>query len=72
MSGDKVSVLISKSLYDTIKRNIELSQGHFNSVEEYVEFVLNEVADEKEEHEQAISPEEEENVKERLRRLGYL
>ena len=49
-----------------------MTHNHYISLLYHMEFVLNEVADEKEEPEQAISPEEEENVKERLRRLGYL
>jgi hypothetical protein len=45
----------------------------FHSLEEYITFVLEEVLKEEgEEHDQAISEEEEEQVKSRLRALGYL
>ena len=71
MSEDKVPVYISKSLYDKAKKYIE-EQGGFSSVEELVEFVLNEVLAEEEQPEQVFSKEEEEKVKERLRALGYL
>ena len=43
MSEDKVSVSLSKSLYDKIKEKIEESGGAFKSVEDYIEFVLEEL-----------------------------
>ncbi len=70
MSEDKVSILISKELYDKAKKYIE-EHGGFSSVEELVEFVLSEVLTE-EEPESVYSKEEEEKIKERLRALGYL
>ncbi|RLF09704.1 MAG: CopG family transcriptional regulator [Thermoprotei archaeon] len=70
MSEERVSITIPRKLYDEIKRRVEESQGEFKSVEEYVEFVLNEIV--KEEAEEVYSPEEEEEIKKRLRALGYL
>jgi hypothetical protein len=70
MSEDKVPIYISKKLYNEIKKRVEESQDAFKSVEEYVEFVLNEVV--KEEEELSYSPEEEEEIKRRLKSLGYL
>ncbi len=70
MSEERVSITIPRKLYDEIKRRVEESQGEFKSVEEYVEFVLNEIV--KEEAEEVYSPEEEEEIKRRLRALGYL
>jgi len=70
MSEDKVPIYISKKLYNEIKKRVEESQGAFKSVEEYIEFVLNEVV--KEEEELSYSPEEEEEIKRRLKSLGYL
>lgn len=71
MGEERVPVYIPKSLYESIKKAVEESGGGFKSVEEYVEFVLNEVVGE-EESEEAYSPEEEEEIKKRLRALGYI
>ncbi len=71
MSEDKVAVCISKDLYKKVKKKVEESEGAFNSVEEYVEFVLEELLKEEEE-ETPFTPEEEEEIKRRLRALGYL
>jgi hypothetical protein len=70
MGEDKVPIYISKKLYNEIKKRVEESQNAFKSVEEYIEFVLNEVV--KEEEELSYSPEEEEEIKRRLKSLGYL
>jgi hypothetical protein len=69
MSEDKVPIYISKKLYNEIKKRVEESQDAFKSIEEYVEFVLNEVV---KEEELSYSPEEEEEIKRRLKSLGYL
>ena len=71
MSEERVSITIPRRLYEEIKRRVAESQGEFKSVEEYVEFVLNEVVKEEEPGE-VYSPEEEEEIKRRLRALGYL
>lgn len=68
---EKVPVYIPKNLYGEIERRVESSRGEFKSVEEYVEFVLREVVKE-EEPEEVYTPEEEREVKQRLRSLGYL
>ncbi len=70
MSKEKVSIQISKELYDKVKKYIE-EQGGFSSVEEFVEFVINEVLSEESESFE-MSKEDEEKVKERLRALGYI
>ncbi len=70
MTSEKVAIHISRELYEKIKKFVE-SQGGFSSVEEFVEFVLNEVLSE-ETTAPTMSKEEEEKVKERLRALGYL
>ncbi len=69
-SEDKVSIEISKQLYEKAKKFIK-EQGGFSSVEELVEFLLQEVLTE-EEGGKELSKEEEEKVKERLRALGYI
>lgn len=68
--SEKVTIQISKELYEKARQYIE-KIGGFNSVEEFIEFVLNEVLSE-ETGETALSKEEEELVKQRLRSLGYL
>jgi len=64
-------VSISKKLVDEIQRRNDESGGEFKTVEEYIEFVLTEILRE-DEPEQVYTPEEEEEIKERLRRLGYI
>ena len=69
MSSEKVNISISKELYDKIQEYIK-KLGGFNSVEEFIEFVLKEVISE--EATPMYSKEEEEKIKERLRALGYI
>ena len=69
MSEDKVPVYIKKELYEKAKRFIE-EEGGFDSVEELVEFLIQEAVETGEV--EGLSPEEEEQVKERLKKLGYL
>ncbi len=70
MDSEKVTIQISKKLYDKIQDYIK-RLGGFNSVEEFVEFVLGEVLTEEEEK-TTYSKEDEEKIKERLRALGYI
>ncbi len=60
---------LPNDLYEKIEETIKGTE--FKSVEEYVIFVLEEVLKEEEEAE-PLSPEEEAQVKERLKGLGYL
>ena len=62
---------ISKELVDEIQRRLDESIGEFNSVEDFIEFALTEVL-RKEEQEQPYTHEEEEEIKKRLRALGYI
>ena len=71
MSDEYVAVKIPKSLYDEIRKRVKESGGEFKDAEEYVTFVLSEVVKEDEE-ENVYTPEEEEEIKRRLRQLGYL
>jgi Arc/MetJ-type ribon-helix-helix transcriptional regulator len=65
------AVSLSAELYGRIEERVR--ETGFGSVDEYVTFVLNEVLKEEgEETEVAFSKEEEEEVKKRLRALGYL
>ena len=71
MAEEKKNVAIPAQLYDAINQRV--METEFTSVEEYVTFVLEEVLKEDDEEEDvAFSPEDEEEVKKRLRALGYL
>ena len=63
MSGDNVSVLIPRNIYEKIRRRVELSQGEFKSVEEYVGFVLSEIVSEEEAKKWLNALDEKENRK---------
>lgn len=65
------AVFLSAELYGRIDERVKATG--FGSVDEYVTFVLEEVLKEEgEEEERAFSKEDEEEVKKRLRALGYL
>lgn len=67
----KKALFLSADLYRKIEERVKVTE--FDSVEEYVTFVLEEVLkDEQEEEERTFTEEEEEEVKNRLRSLGYL
>jgi len=68
--NDKVTIEISKNLYERAEEFIKDS-GSFQSVEELIEFLLNEVLSEEQES-YKMTKEEEEEVKKRLRSLGYI
>jgi Arc/MetJ-type ribon-helix-helix transcriptional regulator len=68
--SDKVIIKISKDIYEKAEEFIKDS-GSFQSVEELIEFLLNEVLSEEQESHK-MTKEEEEEVKRRLRSLGYI
>ena len=73
MSEKEYTVTIPEDVYKKIEGRIE--GAGFDSVSDYVTYVLREVLaslEEEEEEEQVFSEEEEEKVKERLRALGYI
>ena len=67
--GEKEAVFLPAELYSKLEERVKATD--FGSVDEYVEFVMEEVVKEEEE-ERAFSKEEEEEVKKRLKDLGYL
>ena len=67
---EKRAVSLSAELYCKIEKRVNTTD--FSSVEEYVTFVLEEVIKEENEEEKAFSKEDEEEVKKRLKALGYL
>lgn len=72
MNEEYGEIRIPTRLIGEIEERIGATE--FESVEEYVTFVLEEVVrdDEEEEPEEVFSEEDEAKVKERLRALGYL
>jgi len=69
MKEEKKTVSLPAELYGKIEQRITGTE--FNSVDEYANFVLAEVLKE-EESETSFSKEDEEEVKRRLKGLGYL
>lgn len=75
---DRIQVSISKYLYEKIKREFTANSDRFNNIDEYVEHLLsyavNSISHVETQYEQQIqmNDEEEEEVKERLKRLGYI
>ena len=67
---DKVAIHLSRELYEKAEKFVKESGG-FSDVNELIEFLLNEVLTE-EGSEYKLSKEEEEEVKKRLRSLGYI
>ena len=67
---EKRAVFLPAELYSKIEERVNTTD--FVSVEEYVTFVLEEVIKEENEEEKAFSKEDEEEVKKRLKALGYL
>jgi len=67
---DGKAVYLAVELYDRVKERAEATD--FESIEEYVTFVLQEVLKEEEPEEMAMDSEQEKEVKKRLRALGYL
>jgi hypothetical protein len=70
--SDKAQIEIPRAIYEKIRQRVEANREEFQSVEEYIIFVLEEILREDEDDKKAYSPEEEKEVKKRLRNLGYL
>lgn len=69
-----VPIMISKDLYTIIENRVKLSNGEFKNIEDYLTFILTEVV--KEEHDSqthdVYTKEEDEEIKDRLKNLGYI
>ena len=70
MKGKKKAVYIPEEIYNKIEQRIP--DIEFNSVDDYVSFVLKEVLKEDDEEDRTFTEKDEEEVKKRLRDLGYL
>ncbi|KAA0004931.1 MAG: CopG family transcriptional regulator [Thermoplasmata archaeon] len=66
MSEIEIPETLAKKIEDMIK------DTSFNSISDYITYVLEELLEDMEEEEETFSKEEEEKIKERLRALGYL
>lgn len=67
MSGEKVCVEISREKYELAEKIA--GEGGFSSVSELIEFLIESSASASDAG--GLSPEDEERVTERLRKLGY-
>lgn len=72
MNKEKINIEISKELFDTISKRITESSDEFSTVSDYVEYVLRELVMEKESSSSPYSKEEEEEIKNKLKTLGYI
>jgi hypothetical protein len=69
MPDERKSITISAKLYSTISERIKNPVNGFDSVEAYVDYVLEEVlADD----ENSIDDEEKKRIQEELKKLGYV
>ena len=70
MDEERKSITISANLFDEIKNRIKNPVNGFSSIEEYVDYVLEEVLFEKEDNN--VSDEERQKIQEELKKLGYI
>jgi len=70
--SDKTEISISTELVNMIKQKIKNPQTGFDSVEDYVNYVLKEILMEDSDIEEEVSPEETERIKEELKKMGYI
>jgi Arc/MetJ-type ribon-helix-helix transcriptional regulator len=70
MPNPKVTIKIPKPLYDHIKGLI--GESGFNSVTDFIVFVLRDIVYEGREGGTEFTPEELEHIKKKLKTLGYL
>jgi len=71
MNDERKNITISAELFNIISERIKNSSDEFSSVEEYVNYVLKEILSESESS-QSLSQDEEEEIKEKLKTLGYM
>lgn len=69
MEEERKTISISPKIYNSILKRIENSENEFSSPDDYVEYVLTEVLEEKSE---SYTKEEEEEIQEKLRDMGYI
>ncbi|MGH9991087.1 MAG: hypothetical protein ACREAZ_00355 [Nitrososphaera sp.] len=70
-----VSIKISRELYDKVQNRVNMSNEEFKNVEDYITFLITEVVNDTEPQNpdgNAYTKEEEEEIKGRLKNLGYI
>jgi len=74
MSDEKKQISISKELFDIISTRIKNPQTGFDTVEEYVNYVLKEVLfdDADKEDKSEVSEEESQKIRDELKKMGYI
>lgn len=70
MSEERKSITISLKNYDEISQKIKNPINGFSSIEEYVDYVLDEILFREENNE--LSDSEKDRVKDELKKLGYI
>jgi len=70
MSKENQSISISSKNFNEISKKIKNPVNDFSSVDEYVDYVLNEILFEQEN--ENISDTDKERVKDELKKLGYI
>ena len=70
LNKDLTSISIPKSLSDKIKEKIKGTP--FHTVSSYITFIMRLIILESEDHKDAITKKDEENVKSKLKKLGYI
>ena len=68
--GEKRAIYLPAELYDRVKERAEATG--FESIDEYITFVAQEILKEEEPEDVTLDHEQEKEVKKRLRALGYL
>lgn len=73
MPSKEISINLPEEVYQKLEERVKKT-NEFKSLEEYIVYVLKQVVEKlsEEEQEDVYSPEEEEEVKKRLKDLGYL
>ena len=70
MAPDLCTISISSKNFTEISQKIKNSDNEFSTVDEYVDYVLNEILFENDKNE--LSDSEKEKVTEELKKLGYI
>ena len=69
MEDEKKTISVSSKLYDVILRRVENSDDEFSSPDEYVDYILTELFEEKSD---TYTKEEQEEIQKKLRDMGYI
>jgi guanylate kinase len=68
--NENKKISISSDMFEIISKRIEKSNQEFSSVDEYVEFILNEIFEKN--SEKLYDKEEEEEIRKHLQDMGYI